>query len=78
MTELHEAVALGDYDLVDEILRTGRCDPNHKDVDWHDRTPLHWAAAKGKGAPLLCEPRTTALASQQVMLIAIMSCCDSN
>lgn len=51
MTELHEAVALGDYDLVDEILRTGRCDPNHKDVDWHDRTPLHWAAAKGKGIP---------------------------
>ncbi|NWS76026.1 ANR66 protein, partial [Crotophaga sulcirostris] len=48
MTELHEAVALGDYDLVEEILRSGRCDPNHKDVDWHDRTPLHWAAAKGK------------------------------
>ncbi|NXN99962.1 ANR66 protein, partial [Rhinopomastus cyanomelas] len=47
MTELHEAVAVGDYDLVDDILRTGRCDPNHKDVDWHDRTPLHWAAAKG-------------------------------
>lgn len=51
MTELHEAVALGDYDLVDEILRTGRCDPNHKDVDWNDRTPLHWAAAKGEGTP---------------------------
>ncbi|NXT76309.1 ANR66 protein, partial [Zapornia atra] len=48
MTELHEAVASGDYDLVDEILRTGRCDPNHKDVDWHDKTPLHWAAAKGQ------------------------------
>ncbi|XP_061846072.1 ankyrin repeat domain-containing protein 66 isoform X2 [Colius striatus] len=48
MTELHEAVAVGDYDLVDEILRSGRCDPNHKDVDWHDRTPLHWAAAKGQ------------------------------
>ncbi|NXS57339.1 ANR66 protein, partial [Brachypteracias leptosomus] len=48
MTELHEAVALGDYDLVGEILRSGRCDPNHKDADWHDRTPLHWAAAKGQ------------------------------
>ncbi|NXI63977.1 ANR66 protein, partial [Anseranas semipalmata] len=48
MTELHEAVALGDYDRVNEILRTGRCDPNHKDVDWNDRTPLHWAAAKGQ------------------------------
>ncbi|KFW78942.1 Ankyrin repeat domain-containing protein 66 [Manacus vitellinus] len=48
MTELHEAVALGDYDLVEKILKAGRCDPNHKDVDWHDRTPLHWAAAKGR------------------------------
>uniref|UniRef100_A0A8B9EED4 Ankyrin repeat domain-containing protein 66 n=1 Tax=Anser cygnoides TaxID=8845 RepID=A0A8B9EED4_ANSCY len=46
MTELHEAVAVGDYDLVKELLRKGRCDPNHKDVDWNDRTPLHWAAAK--------------------------------
>ncbi|NXC40345.1 ANR66 protein, partial [Penelope pileata] len=52
MTELHEAVASGDYDLVEEILRTGRCDPNHKDVDWSDRTPLHWAAAKGHSAML--------------------------
>ncbi|NXU57426.1 ANR66 protein, partial [Turnix velox] len=52
MTELHEAVALGDYDLVNEILRSGRCDPNHKDADWHDRTALHWASAKGKGSQL--------------------------
>ncbi|XP_071598226.1 ankyrin repeat domain-containing protein 66 isoform X2 [Heliangelus exortis] len=48
MTELHEAVAVGDYDLVEKILRAGHCDPNHKDADWHDRTPLHWAAAKGQ------------------------------
>ncbi|XP_059699023.1 ankyrin repeat domain-containing protein 66 isoform X3 [Haemorhous mexicanus] len=48
MTELHEAVAVGDYDLVKKILKAGRCDPNQKDCDWHDRTPLHWAAAKGR------------------------------
>ncbi|XP_078502876.1 ankyrin repeat domain-containing protein 66-like [Lissotriton helveticus] len=48
MTELHQAAALGDYDLVAEVLRTGLCDPNHKDMDWNDRTPLHWAAAKGQ------------------------------
>ncbi|XP_019376534.1 PREDICTED: ankyrin repeat domain-containing protein 66 isoform X2 [Gavialis gangeticus] len=48
MTELHEAAALGDYDLVNEILKKGRCDPNHKDADWNDKTPLHWAAAKGQ------------------------------
>lgn len=51
MTELHEAVAVGDYDWVKEILKAGRCDPNQKDVDWHDRTPLHWAAAKGENTP---------------------------
>lgn len=51
MTELHEAVAVGDYDLVKKILKAGHCDPNQKDVDWHGRTPLHWAAAKGKGTP---------------------------
>ncbi|XP_063279947.1 ankyrin repeat domain-containing protein 66 isoform X2 [Prinia subflava] len=48
MTELHEAVAVGDYDRVKKILKAGHCDPNQKDVDWHDRTPLHWAAAKGR------------------------------
>nr|XP_013811086.1 PREDICTED: ankyrin repeat domain-containing protein 66 isoform X2 [Apteryx mantelli mantelli] len=48
MTELHEAVALGDYDLAEKILKKGHCDPNHKDVDWNDRTPLHWAAAIGQ------------------------------
>jgi len=75
MTELHEAVALGDYDLVDEILRTGRCDPNHKDADWHDRTPLHWAAAKGKGTP--CSV-TAALASLKVLLMVIAPCSDGD
>ncbi|XP_016082798.1 ankyrin repeat domain-containing protein 66 [Ornithorhynchus anatinus] len=48
MTELHEAVALGDYDLVEKILKKGSCNPNYKDVDWNDRTPLHWAAIKGQ------------------------------
>ncbi|XP_062974587.1 ankyrin repeat domain-containing protein 66 [Elgaria multicarinata webbii] len=57
MTELHEAVALGDYDIVDNILKRGLCDPNCKDMDWGDRTPLHWAAAKGhsKTVKLLVE-----------------------
>lgn len=75
MTELHEAVAVGDYDLAEEILRSGRCDPNHKDVDWHDRTPLHWAAAKGKGT--LC-PVASALASPKMMLTVITPCYDGN
>nr|XP_006120743.1 ankyrin repeat domain-containing protein 66 [Pelodiscus sinensis] len=48
MTELHEAVALGDYDLANELLKRGLCDVNCKDTDWNDRTPLHWAAAKGQ------------------------------
>ncbi|XP_026580621.1 ankyrin repeat domain-containing protein 66-like [Pseudonaja textilis] len=47
MTELHEAVALGNYDLAEEILQRELADPNCKDADWSDRTPLHWAAANG-------------------------------
>ncbi|KAK1338338.1 hypothetical protein QTO34_001453, partial [Cnephaeus nilssonii] len=47
MTKLHQAVAAGDYILVKKILKKGLCDPNYKDVDWNDRTPLHWAAIKG-------------------------------
>ncbi|KAM5165075.1 ankyrin repeat domain-containing protein 66 [Mantella aurantiaca] len=48
VTELHQAAALGDYDLVSEILKKGLYDPNYKDIDWNDRTALHWAAAKGQ------------------------------
>ncbi|XP_008050241.1 LOW QUALITY PROTEIN: ankyrin repeat domain-containing protein 66 [Carlito syrichta] len=48
MTKLHQAVAAGDYNLVKKILKKGLCDPNYKDVDWNDRTPLHWAAIKGQ------------------------------
>ncbi|XP_028250444.1 ankyrin repeat domain-containing protein 66 [Parambassis ranga] len=47
MTELHQAAAAGDYDQVEEILRQQKCDPNHRDIDWSYKTPLHWAAAKG-------------------------------
>ncbi|KAF4013451.1 hypothetical protein G4228_005104 [Cervus hanglu yarkandensis] len=46
MTKLHQAVAAGDYNSVKKILKKGLCDPNYKDVDWNDRTPLHWAAIK--------------------------------
>ncbi|XP_040839033.1 ankyrin repeat domain-containing protein 66 [Ochotona curzoniae] len=48
MTKLHQAVAAGDYHLVNKILKKGLCDPNYKDIDWNDRTPLHWAAIKGQ------------------------------
>ncbi|KAG7260175.1 LOW QUALITY PROTEIN: hypothetical protein CRUP_030928 [Coryphaenoides rupestris] len=44
MTELrlHEAAAAGDLELVEELLRSHRCDPNHRDVDWatEDAAPL--------------------------------------
>ncbi|XP_041043227.1 ankyrin repeat domain-containing protein 66 isoform X2 [Carcharodon carcharias] len=48
MTELHEAAAAGDTELVEEILRGGSCNPNAKDLHWSQRTALHWAAAQGK------------------------------
>ncbi|KAM4595870.1 ankyrin repeat domain-containing protein 66 [Polymixia lowei] len=47
MTELHQAAAAGDYDLVEELLRKNKCNPNQRDIDWNYKTPLHWAAAKG-------------------------------
>lgn len=49
MTELHQAAAAGEVDLVEEILLQRKCDPNHRDVDWSYKTALHWAAAKGAG-----------------------------
>ncbi|KAM9787904.1 ankyrin repeat domain-containing protein 66 [Syngnathus typhle] len=47
MSELHQAAAARDFDQVREILRRKKCDPNQRDVDWGNKTPLHWAAAKG-------------------------------
>ena len=47
MTELHQAAAAGDCDLVEELLKNNQCDPNQRDLDWNHKTPLHWAAAKG-------------------------------
>ncbi|KAM9354818.1 ankyrin repeat domain-containing protein 66 [Pholidichthys leucotaenia] len=47
MTELHQAAAAGDFYQVEELLRQNKCSPNQKDIDWSDKTPLHWAAAKG-------------------------------
>ncbi|XP_063040289.1 ankyrin repeat domain-containing protein 66 [Engraulis encrasicolus] len=48
MSELHQAAASGDVDLVEDILRQNKYDPNQRDVDWNNRTPLHWAAARGQ------------------------------
>ncbi|XP_036397414.1 ankyrin repeat domain-containing protein 66 [Megalops cyprinoides] len=48
MTELHQAAAAGDYDVVEEIVKKNKCNPNQKDIDWNCKTPLHWAAAKGR------------------------------
>ncbi|XP_013379749.1 ankyrin repeat domain-containing protein 66 [Lingula anatina] len=45
--ELHEAVAAGDYDAVEELLNSGKVDVNLKDVEWKFKTPLHWACSKG-------------------------------
>nr|XP_012600275.1 ankyrin repeat domain-containing protein 66 isoform X2 [Microcebus murinus] len=52
MTKLHQAVAAGDYNVVKKILKKGLCDPNYKDVDWNDRTPLHWAAIRAESGHL--------------------------
>ncbi|KAK3612665.1 hypothetical protein CHS0354_042192 [Potamilus streckersoni] len=45
--EIHEAASTGDYDSLEEYLRSGKFDVNLKDDEWGKRTALHWAAAKG-------------------------------
>ncbi|KAF7657994.1 hypothetical protein LDENG_00019400 [Lucifuga dentata] len=47
MSELHAAAAAGKFDQVEELLRQNKCNPNQRDVDWSNKTPLHWAADKG-------------------------------
>ncbi|XP_077991808.1 uncharacterized protein LOC144446017 [Glandiceps talaboti] len=47
MTELHEAASMGDSDLLEELIDSQKFDVNQKDVEWNNRTPLHWASIKG-------------------------------
>ncbi|XP_054652706.1 ankyrin repeat domain-containing protein 66 isoform X2 [Dunckerocampus dactyliophorus] len=47
MSELHQAAAAADLDQVEKLLRQKKCNPNQKDTDWGNKTPLHWAASKG-------------------------------
>ncbi|KAJ8305758.1 hypothetical protein KUTeg_016303 [Tegillarca granosa] len=44
--EVHEAAATGDFDALEDYIKAGK-DINLKDEEWSDRTPLHWACAKG-------------------------------
>ena len=46
--EIHEAASTGDYDSLEEYLRSGKFDVNLKDEEWNNRTALHWACGKGK------------------------------
>ncbi|KAF7201380.1 ankyrin repeat domain-containing protein 66 [Nothobranchius furzeri] len=46
MTELHQAAAAGNIGNVKKLLAQ-KYNPNQRDIDWGDKTPLHWAAAKG-------------------------------
>ena len=50
MSEVHEAAAAGDSEQILNLLNLGKYDVNQKDAEWHDRTPLHWAAIKGNFA----------------------------
>lgn len=47
---LHEAASKGDDKKIEELevyLRKGRILINQPDVEWGNRTPLHWAAERG-------------------------------
>ncbi|KAK2154990.1 hypothetical protein LSH36_251g00009 [Paralvinella palmiformis] len=47
--ELHEACTLGDYDALEEYMKSGKYENyiNMKDPEWQNRTPIHWACSKG-------------------------------
>ncbi|XP_076441367.1 ankyrin repeat domain-containing protein 66-like [Babylonia areolata] len=45
--EIHDAASTGDYDSLEELIKTGKYDLNLKDVDSGNRTALHWACQKG-------------------------------
>ncbi|KAL4237161.1 Ankyrin repeats (3 copies) [Mactra antiquata] len=45
--EIHDAASTGDYDTLEEYLKSGKLDVNLKDVEWGSRTALHWACSKG-------------------------------
>ena len=45
--EIHDAASTGDYDTLEEYLKSGKVDVNLKDCEWNNRTALHWACAKG-------------------------------
>ena len=45
--ELHEAASTGDYDSLEEYIKSGKFDLNLRDAEWKNKTALHWAATKG-------------------------------
>ncbi len=45
--ELHEASSVGDADALEDFLKSGLFDVNEVDLEWKNKTPLHWAASNG-------------------------------
>jgi len=49
--ELHAICASGDTDTLQERISSGKLDHllDYKDVEWRERTPLHWCCIRGRG-----------------------------
>ncbi|GFO05109.1 ankyrin repeat domain-containing protein 66 [Plakobranchus ocellatus] len=45
--EVHEAASTGDYDTLEEFVKSGKYDINLGDDDWGNKTALHWSCQKG-------------------------------
>ncbi|XP_059149455.1 ankyrin repeat domain-containing protein 66-like [Physella acuta] len=45
--EIHEAASVGDFDSLEELIKSGKFDVNTGDEDWNRKTPLHWACQRG-------------------------------
>lgn len=58
--EIHEAAATGDCDSLEEYLKNSKIDVNLKDVEWDERTALHWACMKGEAFKIKRPPPISA------------------
>ena len=38
---------MGDYDALEDYLKSGKYDINLQDPEWKNKTPSHWAAGRG-------------------------------
>lgn len=70
--ELHEAASTGDMDSLEEYIKSEKFDVNLKDPEWKNKTPLHWAAEKGKCVLLVWRDRSSVTKYKTVTVVHVV------